>query len=214
MGREARDPHRLRDHLRGALGALTVNAGVGRLTEAFSGALLTQLTGARPGEVAGARLRAHVLATWERLENPHASTSRSALGTEDDSSAYIGHLVDQGCSPFLDALFADGWDHRRVTEELRSMVLAGWGSTTAATVSAITLCLRDPLTPGALDEVLRLCPPSFMIARTITTEMSGVPFAPGDLVVVSPWLIHRNEAGWSDPLHFDPDRRPAGGGPR
>jgi cytochrome P450 len=211
MGGEARDSRRLGDHLRGALRGWGAGAAPGRLTEAFSTALLTQLTGGRPGALDGDRLRALVLATWERLEHPHAAASRSGLGTDDDLAAFIHRLVGAGRSPFLDVLRADGWDDRRVTEELRSMLLAGWGSTTAATVTAMTLGLRAPLAPAALDEVLRLCPPSFMIARTVTERSAAGPFAPGDLVVASPWLIHRNAAGWHDPLRFDPERRPAAG---
>ena len=87
------------------------------------------------------------------------------------------------------------------------MLLAGLGSTAAAVISSISLGVAAELDRlFVLDEVLRLYPPSFMIARIITSQSSALPFSPGDTVVISPWLIHRNPAGWSEPAEFRLDR--------
>src|SRR4051794_41369367 len=90
---------------------------------------------------------------------------------------------------------------------MRAMFLAGWGSTAAAVLSSLSLGVAERLGEEfVLDEVIRLYPPSFMIARTIAHSSEGQPFRPGDLVLISPWLIHRNPRGWSDPLRFDVSR--------
>lgn len=87
------------------------------------------------------------------------------------------------------------------------MVLAGWGSTTAATLSALALGVRAP-TRAAVDEVLRLYPPSFMIARRIAEPPPHpLPFLLGDIVLISPWLIHRTPTAWPAADLFDPERR-------
>jgi hypothetical protein len=91
-------------------------------------------------------------------------------------------------------------------------MLAGWGSTTAATPSAVALGVTAPFPQFALNEVLRL-PPSFMIARTIAEPHRALPFVVGDLVLVSPWLIHHNTLGWSDPERYDPARWRGSAGP-
>ncbi len=57
-------------------------------------------------------------------------------------------------------------------------------------------------------EALRLYPPvSFLMREATCPEvMRGKAVAPGDLLVVSPWLIQRNADNWPCPHAFDPDR--------
>jgi cytochrome P450 len=201
MRAEARRPAWPREHLRAADrgGPLVPQA----LTETLSGAMLAQLTGRRPGTVDGARLRRLVSKAWSGLEG------RDATGRlRDELAEFIAALVHGSDSAFLMRLRGADWSADRITEELRAMVLAGWGSTTAATLSALALGVSPSPSKAAIDEVLRLYPPSFMIARTITEPPpAGLPFALGDLVLVSPWLIHRDPAGWSEPGRYAPDRR-------
>jgi hypothetical protein len=200
MRAEATRPEQLRGHLRAAdRGGSPVPEA---LTEMLSGAMLTQLTGRRPGTVDGARLRRLVLTAWSGLEG------RNAGGRLwDELAEFIAGLVDGSDSAFLTRLRGAGWSVGRIAEELRAMVLAGWGSTTAATLSALTLGVSPSPSKAVIDEVLRLYPPSFMIARTITEPPpAGLPFARGDLVLVSPWLIHRAPTGWSLPDRYASDR--------
>lgn len=172
------------------------------LTEALSAALLTQLCGRPPGSVDGALLRRLVVRSWNGLERDHP-----AGRLDDELACYLTKLVDGAESPFLGRLRGAGWSTRTIAEELRGMVLAGWGSTTAATLSALALGAGAQMSRATADEVLRLYPPSFMIARTITEPPPRpLPFVPGEIVVVSPWLIHRDPAGWADPERFDPGR--------
>ena len=57
-------------------------------------------------------------------------------------------------------------------------------------------------------EGLRLYPPVSFLPREVTEPMErrGKAMAPGDLIVVSPWLIQRNPDNWRCPHAFDPDR--------
>lgn len=57
-------------------------------------------------------------------------------------------------------------------------------------------------------EALRLYPPvSFLMREVVAPQtMRGKAMAPGDLAVVSPWLIQRNADNWACPHAFDPGR--------
>ena len=57
-------------------------------------------------------------------------------------------------------------------------------------------------------ETLRLYPPVSFLPRAVTKPimMRGKSLKPGDLLVISPWLIHRNPDNWQCPHSFDPER--------
>ena len=57
-------------------------------------------------------------------------------------------------------------------------------------------------------EALRLYPPVSFLPRGVAAamEMRGKAMVPGDLVLVAPWLVHRNPQTWDCPHQFDPDR--------
>ena len=59
-----------------------------------------------------------------------------------------------------------------------------------------------------LKESMRLYPPAFIIARNALrdTEIDGFRVNKGDLVLIAPWLLHRDPRLFEDPLRFDPDR--------
>jgi cytochrome P450 len=83
-------------------------------------------------------------------------------------------------------------------------------------------------TSAVIHESMRLFPPAWMLARRLTAPrpIGGYPLSAGDVLVLSPWVVHRDPALWHDPLSFDPDRWltggpahrfayfPFGGGPR
>lgn len=206
MGQEARQRHLLAEHLTAALRGRESPPGPGPLTEALSASLLAQLTGQRPGAVDGGRLRELVRASWARLERPAEPAAHGPGGPEDDLASFVHALVETSGSGFTRHLRDQGWTTPRIAEELRAMVLAGWGSTTAAVLSAVALGVAPQCTRQALDEVLRMYPPSFMIARRIVEPRRAFPFAAGDLVVVSPWLIHRHGRAWARPEEYTPHR--------
>jgi cytochrome P450 len=59
-----------------------------------------------------------------------------------------------------------------------------------------------------LDEALRLYPPVWSLVRRVAepVELAGFRFEEGAHLMVSSWLIHRNESLWPEPTRFDPDR--------
>jgi cytochrome P450 len=63
-------------------------------------------------------------------------------------------------------------------------------------------------TRAVIDEALRLYPPAWIISRRAIGEdrIDGVTVPAGTLLLVSPWLLHRREETWPDPLRFDPTR--------
>jgi cytochrome P450 len=67
---------------------------------------------------------------------------------------------------------------------------------------------RLPVTAAVLDETLRLYPPAWLVTRRSLApdELAGVEVPADALVIVSPWLVHRDPRLWPDPERFDPFR--------
>jgi enediyne biosynthesis protein E7 len=63
-------------------------------------------------------------------------------------------------------------------------------------------------THQVLQEALRLYPPGWLITRrTIEAdELGGYPIAPRTDVFISPYMLHRHPAFWSEPEDFRPER--------
>ena len=63
-----------------------------------------------------------------------------------------------------------------------------------------------------LAEALRLYPPALVITRLTLSEINveGITIPADSLVIVSPWLVHRNQKTLEQPLKFLPDRFKAG----
>ena len=59
-----------------------------------------------------------------------------------------------------------------------------------------------------LEETLRLYPPVPLLGRTASAAgtVMGRDVAPGDVLIIAPWLMHRNRDLWSMPDHFVPER--------
>lgn len=90
---------------------------------------------------------------------------------------------------------------------------------TAAASRALPLCSRT------YDEILRLYPPAFALARQAVARDQVGPYAirPGDRLQIAVFMIHRSTRHWTDPEAFDPERfsgkgpeafMPFGAGPR
>ncbi len=63
-------------------------------------------------------------------------------------------------------------------------------------------------TRAVMLETLRLYPPAWALMRTADEEdeIGGHKIAPGDKVVLSPYMVHHNAKYWDDPEKFDPSR--------
>jgi cytochrome P450 len=100
-------------------------------------------------------------------------------------------------SVYLLALAPDLQD--RVAQEA-----AGAEHTTDAALPAAQFVL----TRAVIDEAMRLYPPAFVIVRAARSpdRVAGCQVAKGDIVVVSPWILHRHKRLWREPNAFDPAR--------
>jgi cytochrome P450 len=69
-----------------------------------------------------------------------------------------------------------------------------------------------PYTRAVIDETLRLYPPIPVLAREASAplDICGHAVPKGSLVLVVPWLLHRNPRLWDRPDHFQPERFLAG----
>lgn len=67
---------------------------------------------------------------------------------------------------------------------------------------------RLPFTTAVVAETLRLRPPAWIIERQVAgaCTLAGLAPPPGTILLISPWLLHRNPASWSDPEDFFPRR--------
>lgn len=80
-----------------------------------------------------------------------------------------------------------------------------------ADLSDPTGCQSDgrlALTRATVDETLRLYPAAFVIVRRATGDdtLAGHRVRRNDIVMVSPWVLHRHRSLWHDPDAFDPGR--------
>ena len=107
-----------------------------------------------------------------------------------------------------------------VRDEAMTLFLAGHETTAQAMAWAWYLLAQNPQyfarlreegAPFALQvmkESMRLYPPAFLIARSALrdTSIGGFEVKKDDLVMIAPWLFHRDARFFEDPLRFDPDR--------
>lgn len=116
-----------------------------------------------------------------------------------------------------------------ITDQLVSLLEAGAETTAAQLVwllyctlrerplwAGITAAMADrgagePDPPGLdhlVSETMRLYPATAVISRKVATEfaLAGADFAPGDLLIFSPFHTHRLASVWPDPERFDPGR--------
>lgn len=76
---------------------------------------------------------------------------------------------------------------------------------------------RDPVfadyqkleyTRAVFNETMRLYPPAWVLTRNATADINlgGYEISAGSLVVISPWVVHRDESVWPNSEVFDPAR--------
>jgi len=118
-------------------------------------------------------------------------------------------------------------------DQVSTMILAGHETTATALFWALYLLALDPVTQdevarealevsasgeltleklkfarAVLDETMRLYPPAFLIARAAAAPdvIAGKPVNKGDIILISPWILHRHQKLWREPNAFDPHR--------
>jgi unspecific monooxygenase len=127
----------------------------------------------------------------------------------------------------------DAFTDEQLGDEVATMILAGHETTATALFWSLYLLALDPATQDRLaaevqgatvndasdierlkftraviDETMRLYPPVFLIARaaSVPDTVAGMAVKKNDVVLVSPWLLHRHEKLWRDPNAFIPSR--------
>jgi cytochrome P450 len=65
-----------------------------------------------------------------------------------------------------------------------------------------------PYTLQVFKEALRLYPPAYILTRTPTEDVfiDGYKLKKGAIIMISPYILHRNAENFPDPEKFDPDR--------
>lgn len=108
---------------------------------------------------------------------------------------------------------------QQIRDEIATFIVAGHETVASALTWAWHLLVTNPVELQKLkadptraqlvfDESLRLYPPAWVITRrTLTDLMVDEVLIPAEsLIIVSPWLVHRNPKAWESPNTFIPDR--------
>lgn len=127
----------------------------------------------------------------------------------------------------------EAFSDEQLGDQVSTMILAGHETTATALFWSLYLLALDPATQeklaeearaarasgavdaakltftrAVLDETMRLYPPAFLIVRAAAgpDTMPGADIAAKDIVLISPWLLHRHEKLWDQPNAFRPER--------
>ncbi|NVB36353.1 cytochrome P450 [Pseudenhygromyxa sp. WMMC2535] len=179
-----------------------------------------------PSNIRFKRTRASLDAVIYRL----IAEGRRALARGEDEGSLMSMLLQA-----RDEDTGEGLDDKALRDELMTLFLAGH-ETTALTMTWMFVLLApvpevvaklqaevDALPPGppsyetlmamqytkqVVQEVLRLRPAAAAVMRDVIAneEIGGFALEPGDMVMPSFWLLHRDPALWPDPERFDPER--------
>ena len=108
---------------------------------------------------------------------------------------------------------------QQIRDEIATFIVAGHETVASALTWAWHLLVTNPdeleklrqdstRAQAVFDESLRLYPPAWVITRRTLTDLKvdNVLIPANSLVIVSPWLVHRNAKAWANPDVFDPDR--------
>jgi cytochrome P450 len=110
-------------------------------------------------------------------------------------------------------------DRDTVRDEVMTLFLAGHETTALSVAWGLDRLAREPgwakriaadpaLVPLAYEEILRLYPPAYILARccVATDRWGALEIRVGDRVQVPIFMLHRNARYWSAPHAFDPTR--------
>jgi len=108
---------------------------------------------------------------------------------------------------------------QQIRDEIVTFIVAGHETVASALTWAWSLLVTNPSEMKKLQEhperaklvlaeALRLYPPAWLITRRTLSEFTveGFTIPANSLVIVSPWLVHRNQKAWEQPLQFSPER--------
>ncbi len=123
----------------------------------------------------------------------------------------------------LDQTLEQPLSRRQIRDEVATFIVAGHETIASALTWSWQLLGENPDQRDLLranperasqvfDEALRLYPPAWVITRRTLADVEIDDFLiPANaLVIVSPWIVHRNSDVWTEPDKFNPDRFNAG----
>ena len=187
--------------------------------------LLLPLSWPSPQDFQRARFRTR----WTKFVGELMAERRAAGKKDGAPPRDLFDLMGEARDPETGQAFSD----RQLGDEVATMILAGHETTATALFWALYLLALDPATQeqvaaearealakggleperlkftrAVLDETMRLYPPAPIIARAANGPdiVAGRAVRKGDIVLISPWLLHRHEKLWRDPGAFVPSR--------
>ena len=144
-------------------------------------------------------------------------SSRALNKLPDD--APIRDMLDVLLDPDLETPLTK----QQIRDEIATFIVAGHETVASALTWAWHLLVANPdelqklkkdptRAQMVFDESLRLYPPAWVITRRTLSDLTvdDVLIPANSLVIVSPWLVHRNPKAWENPTAFMPDRFKAG----
>jgi unspecific monooxygenase len=156
---------------------------------------------------------------------------RRALAAADGAPRDLFDLMVAARDPETGDAFSDA----QLADQVATMILAGHETTATALFWSLYLlsldtdaqeelaaeaCAQGAHQPGeldvtklkftraVLDEALRLYPPAYLLARAALGPdvVAGEKVRKDDVILMSPWLLHRHEKLWDNPHAFMPRR--------
>jgi cytochrome P450 len=155
----------------------------------------------------------------KRLDKAVAAILRSRELNKLPEDAPIRDMLDVLLDPDLEIPLTK----QQIRDEIATFIVAGHETVASALTWAWHLLVTHPDELQKLkndptraqlvfDESLRLYPPAWVITRRTLSDLivDNVLIPANSLVIVSPWLVHRNPKAWENPNVFMPDRFKAG----
>lgn len=135
--------------------------------------------------------------------DPETHEAMSVREIEDNVSTFLGAGSETVASALTWSLYllSQSPEFRDAVEHELDRVVAGRPMT-------LDLVERLPFTRAIIEEAMRLYPPAPLLSRQALRDdrLCGHRIAAGSVVIIAPWLIHRHQQLWDDPLVFDPRR--------
>lgn len=151
-------------------------------------------SGTENGDLLGMLMAARDDETGERLEDGELESEMLTFlvaGHETTSIALMWSLY---------ALSKHAVPARRVHREIRDKL-----PSRRPTAADAELC---PYLQLFIDETMRLYPPVWAVGRSaqVDDDIGGYRVPKGSIVMLSPWVTHRDPSTWDNPEGFDPER--------
>jgi cytochrome P450 len=170
---------------------------------------------------------------WRRATSARAAVAERVLAEVEQRRRAVtpASAADPDRSDVLSLLVdsrddADsGLTDREITDQVISLIAAGYETTSAAMAWAVRALLTDRSVwrqarasldravgwrylDGVVSETLRLYPPAVISVRSVAEPFSfaGVEVPAGSQLIYSPFVTHRLPELWPDPLRFEPTR--------